>query len=100
MNVIGLFVILFVTVLMFTFIFLYQLWSPVIAHVTPTMSDWINSTNGTDPSIATQKANAQTSLQWNRNVWTYWPYVLLLFLFMWVLIASQKKEPMYNYGGN
>jgi hypothetical protein len=99
MNVLALFVILFCFVMVYAFIFLYQVWSPVLATMTPSLSAFINETNSSDPALATQKANAFAQLQNVRNVWRYWPFVLLLFLGIWIIAATQKKEPMYAYGG-
>lgn len=93
MNLMALFVILFCFVMIYAFIFLYQLWSPVLATMTPALVTFINETN------SSQKTNAFNQIQYVRNVWRYWPFVLLLFLGIWIIAATQKKEPMYTYRG-
>lgn len=93
-----LFMVIFVGVLIWLFLFLYDLWSPVMADITPEMEEFINYTAN---QTLTQEGNdtiaeARTSLSNIRSVWKYWPYVLLLFLLIVLVIATQKIEPMYQ----
>jgi len=100
MELSFLFVTIFVGVMVFLMLFLYDLWSPVMAETTYEMESFINSSSDhTDENVTDIQNEARSSLSNIRNVWRYWPFVLLLFLLVWVIIATQKREPMYqSYG--
>jgi len=92
MNVMFIFVLIFVIIVIWLFGFLYNMWNPVMADITPKMEEFVNySENQTGIS----SASGRTAIANVRSVWKYWPIVLLLFLFIWVLVASQKTEPNY-----
>lgn len=100
MDIWFVFVIIFVGILLWLFTFLYDLWSPVMSHTVPTMelfiNDTVNSTNSSSHDITGIVTEARTSIDNVRNVWRFWPFVLFFFLLLWVIIASQKTEPMYQ----
>lgn len=98
MNVTFLLVAMVVGVLIWIFVFIYDLWSPVIAETTYRMDVYITNDTNASGDLLT---NAQTSLENTRSVWRYWPYVLFFFLLLWLYVAIQDTEPMhqgYSYG--
>lgn len=95
MDVTFIFVLIFVMIVIFIFFFLYQMASPMMVIAVNNMEVSINETS----SNSTEYSSAINSLNNVRNVWKYWIIVLVFFMVLWIIIATQKTEPMYAYGG-
>lgn len=78
---------LVILVLFFSTMLVYVVFSPVISSVTPEIQSFLNTTNST---IATQ---AGETINIIGIVWRTWPFWLILGLFIWGIVAIQKKEP-------
>lgn len=84
-----------ILLIMFVMIFLYIIFSYPLALTTSMIVPIINNT----PDSAV-KTNALEQITNIGLVWKYWPILLIVGIVLWGLIASQKKEPMYEgYGG-
>ena len=86
----GAYVFFVVLVLLFTIILLYNVFSPAIVQLDSAGRDFINDTN---TSLSTSALNTMDIIG---NVWTYWPFFIILFLVLFMLVAGQKKEPYYG----
>jgi len=91
-NVWFIFVLVFVICLLWLVNFLYSMWTPVMANVAPTMETFLNDSE-TQTGISSQPGrNAIQDVRW---VYISAPIILLVGIFIWLFLATQKTEPMY-----
>lgn len=78
-----------ILVILFVFIMLYNIFTEPMTEIDSSMRSYINDTNS---SLASEALNTIDTIN---NVWVYWPLFLILALFIWMVVASQRREPMY-----
>jgi len=45
----------------------------------------------------TQIQEAQDTLNWLDIIWKYWPLFLIFGVLLWAFLASQRREPGWDY---
>ena len=82
-----------VLVAIFVFVMLYNLFSQVyIVDIFPTLEETIQ--NASINETYKQKVLETTSNV--KQVWLYLPWVFIVGLIIYALVASQRKEPIYE----
>lgn len=81
-----------ILVILFTFIWIYNIFSYPMTLTHDQMTAMINESNS---SMAEDALNTMTTID---LVWKNWPLVLIFFLILWGLVAAQRREPVQYYG--
>ena len=82
-----------VLVAIFVFVMLYNLFSQVyIADIFPTLEETIQNASINE----TYKQKVLETSSNVKQVWLYLPWVFIVGLIIYALVASQRKEPIYE----
>lgn len=85
---------LVVMILIFVTILLYNVVSQPLAIMEPEVKKYLNEAVNETDSVMAQ--NALDAIAVIDTVWMYWPFFLLFGLIFWALVATQRREPVYE----
>jgi len=82
-----------ILVVLFMVAIAYVVFSQVyVGNVWPQAEEYFESLNLTDE----QSQKVQDTMTTIKNVWIYWPLMLIFGLLLWGIVSAQRKEPVYE----